>query len=325
VYDAVQGLAAVAAWLTAEPATLAVAAVIGGFGRGGNGAAGPFSPVEQAWLARCVPASRRGMFYSLNAATGFGGMAVGAVLAGSPGWQGGVEPAASAYRPLFLLTAVLSLATFVLVALARDDEVGQPRVAARDDDPVERKRRNGLMKRLVFANLLNGAGLGLSGPLVPYWFALKFHHGPASIGTMMAVGFLLAGLASLGAGWIGRWLGVVRAVVAMRLVGLVLLVILPFCGGFWLASLVYVARTVMNRGTAGPRSALQVGIVRAQRRGLSSAASNVALQIPRAIGPVFAGLLYESGLLAAPFLAAAVFQAGYIWVYDRSFRGVELR
>lgn len=61
VYDAVQGLAAVAAWLSAEPATLAVAAVIGGFGRGGNGAAGPFSPVEQAWLARCVPAARRGI------------------------------------------------------------------------------------------------------------------------------------------------------------------------------------------------------------------------------------------------------------------------
>lgn len=252
-------------------------------------------------------------------------MALGAVLAGVPGWHGGVNPEAAAYRPLFLLTALLSAVTFVLVALARDDEAGVRPVAARDDDTVARRRENGLMRRLVVANLLNGAGLGLSGPLATYWFALKFHHGPAAIGGMMAVGFLLAGLTSLAAGWVGRWLGVVRTVVTMRLVGLVLLIALPFCGSFWLASLVYVARTVMNRGTAGPRTALQVGIVRAQRRGFSSAASNVALQIPRAVGPVFAGLLYESGLLAVPFLAAAVFQAGYIWVYDRSFRDVELR
>lgn len=325
VYDALQGGAAVAAWLTAAPATLAVAAVIGGFGRGGNGAAGPFAPVEQAWLARCVPASRRGMFYSLNAATGFGGMAMGAVLAAIPGWLAGANPPAASYRPLFLLTALLSLVTFVLVALARDDEAGMRPPPAHEDDPATRRRENGMMLRLALANLLNGAGLGLSGPLVTYWFALRFHHGPASIGMMMALGFVLAGFASLLAGWVANGIGLVRAVVAMRLVGLVLLIILPFCGSFALASLVYVARTVMNRGTAGPRSALQVGIVRPQRRGLSSAASNVALQIPRAIGPVFAGLLYESGLLAAPFLAAAVFQAAYIWMYDRSFRRVELQ
>lgn len=325
VYDALQGAAAVAAWLSSEPTTLAIAATIGGFGRGGNGAAGPFSPVEQAWLAQCVPAARRGMFYSLSAATGFGGMALGAVIAAIPGWHGGANPPAALYQPLFLLTAILSLVTFILVALAEDREAGTRPPPAHQDDPTTRRRENGLMWRLAIANLLNGAGLGLSGPLVTYWFALRFHHGPGSIGAMMAIGFVLAGLASLAAGWISHRLGVVRAVVAMRLVGLVLLIALPFCGSFALASLVYVARTVMNRGTAGPRSALQVGIVRAQRRGLSSAASNVALQIPRAIGPVFAGLLYESGLLAAPFLAAAVFQGAYIWMYDRSFRKVELQ
>jgi predicted MFS family arabinose efflux permease len=114
-------------------------------------------------------------------------------------------------------------------------------------------------------------------------------------------------------------------VVLMRLVGLVLLVALPFAGSFMLASVLYVARAVMNRGTTGARSAVNMGIVRANRRGFSSAASNVALQVPRAIGPVFAGALFQSGFLAAPFLVAAVFQAGYVWVYDRSFRGVELK
>jgi MFS family permease len=323
VYDAAQGLAALVAWWTPAALPLAMAAVVGGFGRGGNGAAGPFSPVEQAWMAQCVPASRRGMFYSLNAALGFFGMAIGAVLAGAPGWAWGAAPPAAAYRPLFLLTAVLSAVTFVMIAVARDDEAGRGKVL--EEDPRERVRENGLVRRLVLANLLNGAGLGLSGPLVTYWFALKFNHGPASIGAMMAVGFVLAGVASLLAGRLSRRVGVVRAVVLMRLVGLVLLVALPFAGSFMLASVLYVARAVMNRGTTGARSAVNMGIVRANRRGFSSAASNVALQVPRAIGPVFAGALFQSGFLAAPFLVAAVFQAGYVWVYDRSFRGVELK
>lgn len=63
----------------------------------------------------------------------------------------------------------------------------------------------------------------------------------------------------------------------------------------------------------------------ANRRGFSAASANVALQIPRAIGPVLAGFWYEAGLLAEPFLVAAVFQAAYVWIYDRSFRDVTLR
>lgn len=321
-YDAAQALAALVAWWTPSTWPLALAAVVGGFGRGGNGAAGPFSPVEQAWIAQCVPAARRGMFYSVNAALGFFGMAIGAVLAGAPGWAWGAEPPAAAYRPLFLMTALLSLVTLAMIWVARDGEAGRGPVA--EEDPGQRRRENGLVRRMVLANLLNGAGLGLSGPLITYWFALKFSHGPASIGAMMATGFVLAGIASLLAGGLSRRIGVVRSVVLMRLAGLVLLVALPFAGSFWLASLLYVGRTVLNRGTSGARSAVNVGIVRASRRGFSSAASNVALQVPRAIGPVFAGALFQSGLLATPFLVAALFQAGYVWVYDRSFRGVDL-
>ena len=49
---------------------------MGGFGRGGNGAPGPFTPVEQAWLAQAFASlHRRGPVHSLNAAVGFFGNA----------------------------------------------------------------------------------------------------------------------------------------------------------------------------------------------------------------------------------------------------------
>ena len=51
-YEVAAALAALAAMFAPNLAVLIVAATVGGFGRGANGAAGPFSPVEQAWLAR---------------------------------------------------------------------------------------------------------------------------------------------------------------------------------------------------------------------------------------------------------------------------------
>jgi MFS family permease len=324
-YDAAQGVAAAVAFITTAPALLAAAAIVGGFGRGGSGAAGPFSPVEQAWLAQCVPASRRGPFYSLNAAVGFLGMAIGAVLAGLPQWTTGVTPPADAYRPLFAATTLLSVVCFALVAAGKDTRSDLAPRGAQPDRSSERQRENGLIRRLVIANSLNGIGLGLTGPLMSYWFALRFHQGPGAIGPMMAISFMLAAGSSLFSQWLMRWMSIVQTVVAMRAVGLLLLLALPFAPSFALASVLYIGRTVLNRGTSGPRSAVNVGIVRPARRGFSAASANVALQIPRAIGPVVAGVCYEVGLFAEPFLAAAVFQAAYIWIYDRSFRDVTLR
>lgn len=326
-YDLLQGAAAAIAFATTAPLPLAAAAIVGGFGRGGNGAAGPFSPVEQAWLAQCVPTAERGPFYSLNAALGFLGMAAGALVAGLPGWIAGVAPPASAYRPLFALTAVLSLVAFALLAAGRDPQTApRPKPSAPDPaDTAERGQENALIRRLVLANALNGAGLGLSGPLLTYWFALRFHHGPASLGPMIAIGFVLAAGGSLFARWLTRRIGLVRSVVAMRAAGLLMLLALPFATSFAVASVLYVARTVLNRGTSGPRSALSIGLVRPSRRGFSAASANVALQIPRSIGPVLAGLCYDAGWFAEPFIAAAVFQAGYIWLYDRSFRDVTMQ
>ncbi|HVB84447.1 MAG TPA: MFS transporter, partial [Rhodanobacteraceae bacterium] len=53
-YEVAAAIAALAAMLSRTEWVLIAAATIAGFGRGANGAAGPFAPVEQAWLAREV-------------------------------------------------------------------------------------------------------------------------------------------------------------------------------------------------------------------------------------------------------------------------------
>ena len=140
-YEVAQAVAGVAALFSAQPWLLSAAALVGGFGRGGNGGAGPFGPVEQAWLAQAVTPSRRGPVYSLNAALGFMGNALGAVIAAVPSSLHAIMPGALAYRPLFLLFAAASLLCCVLIARTPDTEANQPqaRPAAQPGHGVERQ------------------------------------------------------------------------------------------------------------------------------------------------------------------------------------------
>ena len=122
VYEFAQWLAGLVAVFSAAPGMLWAAALVGGFGRGGNGAAGPFAPVEQAWLAQALTPAQRGPVYSLNSALGFLGNAAGAVIAALPSVVRGALPGALSYRPLFLLSAVGSLLCCALVLRTPDTE-----------------------------------------------------------------------------------------------------------------------------------------------------------------------------------------------------------
>ena len=205
VYEAAQCVAGVTALVSAQSAILTAAAVVGGFGRGGNGAAGPFAPVEQAWLAQAVSPSRRGPVYSLNAALGFLGNAVGAVCAALPDHVG------DAAWPARVPAVVPAVGSRVVAVLRTDPAYAGQRDWAVPRAPVEEpaapgvhREENRLVLRLMIANAMNGAGVGATGPLIAYWFAVRFGEGPGEIGPLLAGGFLMAAVASVATGWLSQ-------------------------------------------------------------------------------------------------------------------------
>jgi MFS family permease len=325
-YESAQALAGLAALLSSQPVILIAAAMVGGFGRGGNGAAGPFAPVEQAWLAQSVEATRRGPIYSLNAALGFLGNAVGAVVAAIPSSLHTILPGAVAYRPLFFLWTIGSLVCCMLIMRTPDSEAAGASESTAEErvTPGTQRRENRLVLRLMIANVMNGVGIGATGPLIAYWFAVRFGGGPGEIGPLMAGGFLMAAVASVGTGWLSRWLGIVHAVVAMRLVGLALLVALPLAPTFGVAGALYILRGMFNRGTTGARNALNISIVRAHRRGFAASMGNVSMQVPRSVSPILTGFLFAANDLALPFFIGAAFQGAYLALYYWSFRQVDV-
>jgi len=326
-YESITLLVSVIALLSTQPVILAGAAIVGGFGRGANGAAGPFSPVEQAWLAEVVTSAQRGRIYSLNSALGFFGMSLGALSATLPALWSGWLSGASAYRPLFALVGLAAAANLLLLSQAHE-EYRRPEHAVdpqgRQREGQIRRQENAILRKLVLVNAFNGLAVGLTGPLIAYWFVLRFGVGPAAIAPVMAGSFLLTGVASLLTGRMTERIGIVRSVIWERLIGLLLLVLLPLMPVYWIAASMYLLRSVFNRGVAGAQQALTVGLVRNERRGLATSLNMVSSRIPQSAGPGIAGYLLHIGQLTLPFYVAALFQGIYLVLYRRVFHDYEL-
>ncbi len=331
VYEGVVFVCSILALLTAQGTVLTIVIIAAGFGRGANGAAGPFSPAEQAWLAEEVSAVRRGWVYSLNTAFGFFGMGIGAALAMLPEFfstilnngNSSLTVQAIAYRPLFLIVTAATVANLFLIFKAEENYAGNKQIKIKKEIEAEkqiRKQENKMLTGLVFLNSFNGLAIGFTGPLISYWFAIKFGVGPIYIAPIMAATFFLTGISSLLTGRISQKIGIVQSVVWARFFGLILLIMLPIVPFFWLASLLYLLRSAFNRGSVGARQALTVGLVRDERRGLATSLNAMSMQLPQSIGPSIAGFLFSEGQLQLPFYAGALFQAIYLVMYGRFFR-----
>ncbi|WP_308389636.1 MFS transporter [Acidithiobacillus sp. AMEEHan] len=323
-YEGVQVLAAVLALLSSNPAALGVAALLGAFGRGANGGAGPFAPAEQAWLSRILAQEIWGRILPINTAIGLAGMGLGAALAALPSFFAADLPELLGYRSLFLLVLLGALTSLWLLFRANEPRpraASAPATQAGTSAPATFRWRPLLGFGAI--NSLNGLGIGLIGPLMAYWLHLRFHAGPALIGPGMAIAFLVAAASSLFSIRLNRRFGMVGTVVRLRLVGLLMLLMIPLAPTFWLAMLAYILRSAMNQGSIGSRQALFLGIVDQRHRGLAATINSLSIQAPRAIGPAIAALFFAAGLLSWPFYLGAGLQALYLLLFSRFFGNSE--
>ncbi|MDE2139036.1 MAG: MFS transporter [Gammaproteobacteria bacterium] len=321
--EGVTVLCGLAPLLSASPALLAAAVIVGGFGRGRAGSAGPFAPAEQAWLAEVVPPEQRGWIYSLNSALGFFGMALGALLAIIPSFLISGWGAHFAYSPIFMVIALGGIVNLWLLAGAPEQRVAPRILAASRTTPgnVEARRfENHILLRLFQLNTLNGLSIGLTSTLIAYWFALRYHIGPGEIAPLMALTFLLAGVSAIVTGRITVRHGLVSSVIWSRGIGAVLLGVLPLMPWFWLAAVVYMLRLATSGASVGARQAQVMVLVRDERRGLAASVNAASFQVPQSIGPGVAGPMIAAGMFLTPFYVAAALQVLYVIGYGRVFR-----
>jgi MFS family permease len=308
-------IASFAMFVSVEKWLIVLASILGNFGQGANGSAGPFSPAEQAWLSEKVLPEDRGKIFSINSAMGFTGMSAGALLGVVPAFLKNLENYYN-YRVLFLFVFVLS--TITLFVLKDISEERKRKTNKSINDEKMKVEYSNLLK-LVLLNSLNGFAIGLKGPLISYWFALRFGIGAEKIAPVMAFTFFVTGLLSFYTGFLTKKIGIINSVVLERSIGLVFLILLPLAPSYVVASIFYMFHQVFNRGSAGARQALAVSIVGDEERGLAVGLNAASMQLPRSAGPYVTGILLGEGQFEMPFFAAAFLQGVYLVLYKKIF------
>jgi MFS family permease len=317
--------------LSTDAVLLFIAITLSGFGKADAGSPSPFAPAEQAWLATFIPTTDRGKVYSLNNALSFFGMATGAVLAGTATlWENNL-PEVSSYRPIFCFIFVLSLVTASIILTIREGEAERQQGYTEKEFGNQEKEKKTLHEenvavlKLAGINILNGIAIGLTGPMMSYWFSAKFGASSTQIGSTLAVTFFVTGVTSILQARLSQKHGTIRSIVWIRFMASLLLILMPLLSSYALVSVVYIIRTALNRGTQGAQQALSVSLTRDMRRGFASSINVFSMRLPTSIGPYFTGYLFGLGSLSLPFYIASGLQLSFAYLYGKIFSTYEIR
>ncbi|THE11371.1 MFS transporter [Bacillus timonensis] len=311
--------------MTINPILLFIAIAFSGFGKADAGSASPFAPAEQAWLAAYIKPSERGKIYSLNNALSFFGMATGAMLVGTMS----VSSGASSYQLAFYVTFALSLVTASIILTTKGEAQvkhrQKPDKKQTNQDTQITKEENTAILKLAGINVLNGIAIGLTGPMMAYWFSVKFGVSSGQIGSTLALTFFATGMTSIFQARISHKYGNVHSIVMVRYIACLLLILMPLLSSYALVSIIYLFRTALNRGSQGAQQALSVSLTRGHRSGFASSINLLSMRLPMSIGPYLAGYLFGLGALALPFYLAAGLQGSFAYFYGRLFRSYDTK
>ncbi len=308
-------------WVLAPMAALAS---IRGGGAGSGGGFGPFYPAEQALIAgSSTDKNRNAVFSSLSLVGVLGGVA-GSAVAVLPGilrkhFQAN---SVSSYHPIFWIAAIASLSIIVLTLPIREWHSS----SAKSDVTKTRLSARKLIGRLWLTNSLNGFVIGVVGPFLTYWLAVRYGVASTEIAILYAVANLLTAVSYLTAPRVAHRLGAVRAIVFTRLGTMVFMAGMALAPTFFLAAVAYTLRIVVNSVGMPIRQSFVMGVAEEQSRSRVAAIGSLPSQATGMIAPTIASHLVQSVSAVAPIwlaTAALAVNAGLFGLFFKNVRPPE--
>ncbi|HUX88625.1 MAG TPA: MFS transporter [Chloroflexota bacterium] len=308
-------------WILVAAASLGTLGRAGGAGGAGTG--GPFYPAQQALIADHAPNNARNSVFAAFSLTDTLASTVGSLLAGIPDLlvNNAQWTSVDSYKPLFVLTSILGLVTALAILPVHDPFRRRQKADGKSRSFLPRRSRN-VIGRLAITNLVNGFGVGFFAPFITYWFNARFGSGPGTLGILFAIVNLGATVPYLLAPRLARRLGIVRAVVGVRLLGVILLGLLPIMPTFSLAATIYFFRMISQRLSIPLRQSYSMGVVDKEERSAAAGISNLPSQVSSAVSPLISGYIFENLSLELPFEIAAVLQLINAALFYSLFRNI---
>jgi MFS family permease len=295
---------------------LTAAATIGVISPSGN-EVGPFLSIEQAALAGVVPDRERTAVFAWYTLAGAFATAAGALAAGvltQTLERAALTPLASE-RAIVLLYAALGL-VLAAIFLRLSPAAEAPRakgssVTAKTLLGIGASRPIILKLSALFAVDAFGGGFVVQS-LAAYWFYLRFHVNPATLGGIFFWANVFAGISALLASRLAARIGLVRTMVFTHLPSNVLLILVPLMPNLELAVLMLLLRFSISQMDVPTRQSYTMAIVRPEERSAAAGVTGVARTTGAAIAPWLAGfLLGRPSLINLPFFLAGGLKIGY--------------
>ncbi len=287
-----------------------------------NSEVGVFQTVEQAILPQTAADARRTWLFSIyNMLASFGG-AFGSLFAASVGLFASLGlRGADAYRPLFVLYAVIGLVNFAIF-LTLSDRVEVARVeGARRFLGIHRSRGT-VAKLSALFGLDAFAGALVVQSLVAYWFFLRWGLPPEQLALIFFWVGILSGVSLLAAGWLAGRIGLLNTMVFTHLPSNVLLILVPLAPTAWLAVALFLMRMSVSQMDVPTRQSYTMAVVDPDERTATAGITNVARTTASAIAPTLAGMAFGAAALGLPFFVAGGLKIVYDGLIYATFRNV---
>ena len=287
-----------------------------------SGEVGVFNTIEQAILPQTASDKHRTWLFSIyNTLANFAG-AAGALFAGSVGFFTSLGlGGADAYRPLFVLYALIGLANLLIFA-SLSERVEAVRLHA-ERRFVGLHRSRGTVARLSALFALDAfAGGFVVHSLVAYWFSIRWGLSLELLGLIFFWVGVLSGISLLAAGWLAGRIGLLKTMVFTHLPSNVLLMLVPLAPTAWLAVLLFLARMSISQMDVPTRQSYTMAVVEPDERTATAGITNVARSTASAVSPAIAGLAMSGAALGAPFFIAGGLKVVYDLLVYAAFRRV---
>ena len=283
---------------------------------------GVFNTVDQAILPETVAPERRTWAFAVYGMLGNMAQAVGALAAGLVGVAAGFGlSGADAYRPLFVLYALIGLANLgIFSRLSPAVEVAKVEGERRF---IGVHRSRGTVARLSLLFGLDAfAGGFVVQALVAYWFAVRWGLSPEVLGVVFFWVGVVSGLSLLAASWLAARIGLLNTMVLTHLPSNVLLILVPLAPTAWLAVALFLARMSISQMDVPTRQSYSMAIVDPDERTATAGITNVARSVATAASPILTGVAFSVAALGLPFFVAGGLKIVYDVLVYRTFRGV---
>jgi predicted MFS family arabinose efflux permease len=262
---------------------------------------GPFLAIEQSSLTKVVSEEKRTSLFAWYHVAGFTAASCGAVLAGqiltrlaNAGWAD-----IAAHRVMFIAYGVIgSLIGVLFLFVSRNVEIevfnGIRKEESPGSDGAQESRSDWLGLRrshwtVVGLSALFAvdafAGGFLLDTILAQWLRTRFGASESEIGFLLAGGNMLGAVSALVAGWLGKKIGLLATMVVTHLPSNILVLLLPWSPSFFVAALVWWARSSISQMDIPARQAFTMAVVEPDERSAASGITGIARSVGRALAP----------------------------------------